>query len=71
MENDMRHKVRINWLGLLKADETSIEFGINKRLFRQSELYRDYVSGWDYPERSYGWTTRSWKKYRKTQYKAK
>lgn len=64
-----RHKVQTQWYRLLKEDERSIEAGITKRLFRNTWVFRSCFGCHDYPDRC--WNTRSWKKYRKTQYRAK
>lgn len=53
-----RRKVRVNWHQELRNDSIAITYGFTSRLFRQSTVYRDSLSFWDYPART---VARSWK----------
>lgn len=63
-----RNKVQVQWHKQLKLDELSIEFGFTNRLFRHKLVYQWELMCYDYPERT---VQKSWKTYRKTQYRNK
>lgn len=53
-----RTKLRLSWQKLLKQDFILKENGFNKRLFKQSDVYTENLTYWEYPRRT---IQRSWK----------